>query len=173
MLWKKKKKSLLALLPIDPNFVYFHRNYVTDKYTDRAIDQSSRNILLGVMNKAKVHVLKKPDNYYKEVDWGEVHPGWKKIIPPMIDPKPVINSPTPQQLTCKQCKETVKPNWKICPNCETPLSLTCPNCKEEIKENWKTCPDCQHPLQPKATRCSCGADVKPNWKKCPECNKNL
>lgn len=50
-------------------------------------------------------------------------------------------------LKCRNCGAELKPNWKICPECETPVGLPkCKNCGMELKEHWKACPECGTPV---------------------------
>lgn len=74
--------------------------------------------------------------------------------------------------TCPNCKEPVKPHWKICPACETllePGKSKCPQCGSEIKSSWKICPECGNRLF-----CSnCGKSISSESHKCPVCENGL
>ena len=50
-------------------------------------------------------------------------------------------------LKCKNCGAELKPNWKICPECETPTGTPkCANCGAELEPKWKLCPECGTPV---------------------------
>jgi tetratricopeptide (TPR) repeat protein len=49
-------------------------------------------------------------------------------------------------LKCPNCNESLKPNWKICPNCQQPVQATlpqkCPYCGEEQRDKEGKCIGC-------------------------------
>jgi len=49
-------------------------------------------------------------------------------------------------LKCKNCNESLKPHWKICPNCQQPVQTAqpqkCPYCGEEQRDETGKCIGC-------------------------------
>jgi hypothetical protein len=43
---------------------------------------------------------------------------------------------------CPSCREPVRDDYLVCPNCRRNLRLICPSCGRPVEHNWKACPYC-------------------------------
>ena len=44
---------------------------------------------------------------------------------------------------CKNCRDTIQPDWKHCPNCGQDLQeIYCTKCGIKLDSTWKLCPKC-------------------------------
>ncbi|MFQ6014630.1 MAG: zinc ribbon domain-containing protein [Anaerolineae bacterium] len=43
---------------------------------------------------------------------------------------------------CPSCKQTVQPNFLVCPSCHTKLKKLCPHCERLLHLKWNVCPYC-------------------------------
>ncbi len=52
------------------------------------------------------------------------------------------------RVTCDQCGEPIRSEYKVCPHCGHRLENLCPACAKPIAPGWKVCPHCEHRLVP-------------------------
>jgi hypothetical protein len=48
---------------------------------------------------------------------------------------------------CPNCKEPVREDYLVCPNCRRNLRLICPSCGRPLEYSWKACPYCALDLE--------------------------
>lgn len=54
----------------------------------------------------------------------------------------VVRSNIEKEYTCSNCKEIVKKDYNLCPNCQAVFERTCPFCKRAVDEEHPYCPYC-------------------------------
>jgi len=60
-----------------------------------------------------------------------------------------------EELKCKNCGKTLKPNWVFCPYCKQPVKVEpkkCQKCGEELDDDMVICPVCGEPTDDSAAK---------------------
>lgn len=47
-----------------------------------------------------------------------------------------------ERSACPGCKQSIQPDFLICPNCSSKLKKLCPNCGRLMNLKWNVCPYC-------------------------------
>ena len=80
--------------------------------------------------------------------------------------------PQPPPKLCSKCKQPLKEEWKLCPNCGTPIETakkpSCPNCGKQMEPSWKICPYCGEKLVEKTD-----SKQEEAAKLCPKCGTQM
>ena len=50
-------------------------------------------------------------------------------------------------VTCGNCGQPIKSDYKLCPHCGQRRDGLCPSCNKPVAPDWKVCPYCMHALE--------------------------
>lgn len=58
----------------------------------------------------------------------------------------VVRSDKKKILICSCCKNPIKEEYSVCPNCGNRLKTVCKNCSMPLRPEWRVCPNCSAPV---------------------------
>ena len=62
-------------------------------------------------------------------------------MPPELEEEALLQDIEERQ-SCPSCRQAVKADYMVCPNCHTPLKKACGECRRLLNLRWSVCPYC-------------------------------